>query len=291
MGSESDQFVNIVRQLVRELCPTILQAFRADTRAPITKTDGSLVTETDFLVERRFIRALTETFPKIALLGEEMSASASAIAKGNASGYYASVMASAHQIIIDPIDGTRNFVEGKSPFCIAAALTKRVDDGIWPEASVVAIPLEGVMYWCDETGVFQERIDSGEVVPVQRLAIPDARMSVSSKDRDWLASHGYTMKYRWLSSGASVHDFIGTALGRISASVVGHQRVWDLMAPLAIAERLGCVLRDIESGEIVSAVSVEALSPDLEQRPWGLTQKMIMLPLGFSVSEFLSAST
>jgi hypothetical protein len=63
------------------------------------------------------------------------------------------------------------------------------------------------------------------------------------------------------------------------------------MAPLAIAERLGCVLRDIESGEIVSAVSVEALSPDLEQRPWGLTQKMIMLPLGFSVSEFLSAST
>lgn len=277
----------MVRQLVRELCPTILESFRADSRAPSRKIDGSLVTETDCIVERRFIEVLSSAFPGVTVLGEEMAASAFCSAGGDARRYYASVMASQQHIIIDPIDGTRNFVEGKEPFCIAAALTKRVGEGIWPETGVVAIPVEGVMYWSDQNGVFRETIASGEVLRVERQMTPERRMSASSKDREWLFSHGYAMKYPWLSSGSSVHDFMSTAIGRISASVVGHQRVWDLMAPLALAERLGCVLRDLELDQVVSALNPDTLSIDLEGRPWGLTRKMMLLPGAMRTADFI----
>jgi fructose-1,6-bisphosphatase/inositol monophosphatase family enzyme len=287
VGPLSDHFVSVARELVRELCPPILESFRSDSRIPTKKIDGSFVTETDYLVERRFIEVLTNAFPGVALLGEEMAASACASSRGDVRGYYASVMASPQHIIIDPIDGTRNFVEGREPFCVAVALTKRVREGIWPEAGVVAIPAEGVMYWCNQSGVFQERIDSGEVERVERQLTPERRISASSKDREWLASRGYSMKYPWLSSGASVHDLTSTAIGRIRASVVGHQRVWDLMAPLAIAERLGCVLRDLEADEVVTAIGVDALSVDLERRPWGLTRKMMLVPGDMRVADFI----
>jgi fructose-1,6-bisphosphatase/inositol monophosphatase family enzyme len=287
VGPLSENFVSIARELVRELCPAIVKSFRADSRTPSKKIDGSFVTETDYIVERRFVDVLTNAFPGVTVLGEEMSASAFSSAGGDARGYYASVMASQQHIIIDPIDGTRNFVEGREPFCIAAALTKRVGEGIWPEAGVVAIPVEGVMYWCDQSGVFQETIASGEVLRVERQMIPERRMSASSKDREWLCSHGYAMKYPWLSSGSSVHDFMSTAIGRISASVVGHQRVWDLMAPLALAERLGCVLRDLESDQVVDSLTVDALSVDLECRPWGLTRKMMLVPRTVMIAEFI----
>ncbi len=285
--SLSSHFVSIVRQLVQELCPAIVESFRADVRAPSKKVDGSFVTETDYLVERRFIDVLTNVFPGVTLLGEEMAASAFSNTREDARGYYASVIASQQHIIIDPIDGTRNFVEGREPFCIAAALTKRVGEGIWPEAGVVAIPVEGVMYWCDQSGVFREKISTAQAVRIEREVAPELRISASSKDREWLASRGYIMKYPWLSSGASVHDFTSTAIGRISASVIGHQRIWDLMAPLALAQRLGCVLRDLESDQVVDAVTVDALSSDLECRPWGLARKMMLVHESQRIADFL----
>ncbi len=288
VSTSSNRFVDIVRQLVRELSPSIVTSFRAESRIPTRKIDGSFVTETDYFVERRFMDVLRSNFPGVALLGEEMAASASIDAQGDVTAYYSSVMTTPQQIIIDPIDGTRNFVEGREPFCIAAALTRKVDEGIWPETGIVAIPAEGVMYWSDESGVFQEMIESGEVMRVERQRVPERRISASSKDRQWIAAHGYTMKYPWLSSGASVHDFVSTAIGRISASFVGHQRIWDLMAPLALAQRLGCVLRDLESDQVITAVSVAALSVDLELRPWGLNRKMVLAPADMRVSEFLS---
>jgi hypothetical protein len=48
------------------------------------------------------------------------------------------------------------------------------------------------------------------------------------------------------------------------------------MAPLALAERLGCVLRDIQSGEKISSIGLDALSSDVEKRPWGLIRKMLL---------------
>jgi fructose-1,6-bisphosphatase/inositol monophosphatase family enzyme len=216
-----------------------------------------------------------------------MSASAALSGNGDAGAYYASFMSSPHQIIIDPIDGTKNFVEGKREFCIAAALTERVGEGIWPIAGVVAVPNTGMMYYTEEGSVREESVVGENSVIIERRELLEPLMSVSSKDRWWLETNGYSPVYPWISSGSSVYDFLGTCVGRLHGSVIGKQRLWDLMAPLALANNLGCVLRDLVTNERVTSITPGHLSPNLERRPWGLERKMVLLPAQTNLSDLV----
>lgn len=254
----------------------------------MTKSDGSFVTETDHAVEEIFTREFELAFPGVPVLGEERVAVAQAQGVNDAMEHYATFMTTAEQIVMDPIDGTKNFVEGRSEFCIAAALTRRSGTGIWPQAGLVAVPMAGVMYWCDERDVYREEISSGSATKVTRVASSEARFSVNSRDRAWLRENNYRTLAPWVSSGSSVHDFLGTALGELRGSLVSWQRLWDLMAPLAIAERLGCELRDFETGEIVSSVSPKDLSPEFSKRPWGFIRRMVIVPRGGEIKALIS---
>lgn len=284
------EFVESARQLVREVFPMVLAAVAAASREASSKSDGSLVTETDCAVEAHFTSALSRTFKGVPVLGEEMSASAFESAHGDTERYYAQFMSSPYQIIIDPIDGTKNFVEGRREFCIAAALTKRVRTGIWPVAGVVAVPNTGMMYYTDRDSVREESVITGSSAVVERHELPEPLISASSKDRWWLATHGYSLAQPWLSSGSSVHDFLGTCIGRLRGSVAGAQRLWDLMAPLALATPLGCVLRDLATGDLVTEIVPADLSTNLERRPWGLERRMVLLPSSSKVADLITSS-
>lgn len=290
MSDIREEFVNRVRQLVREVFPMVLRAVAAASREASAKADGSLVTETDCAVEAHFVKALESHFPGVAVLGEEMSASAHLSGHEDARAYYANFMSASHQIIIDPIDGTKNFVEGKREFCIAAALTARAGEGIWPIAGVVAVPNTGMMYYTDEGSVREESVLGENSAIIERCEAAESLMSASSKDRWWLATNGYSLAYPWISSGSSVHDFLGTCVGRLRGSVTGTQRLWDLMAPLALANNLGCVLRDLVTGECVTRITPEHLSPNLERRAWGLERKMVLLPARTSLPDLVRKS-
>ena len=287
MGAIREDFVSRVRGLVREVFPMVLQAVSAATRESSAKADGSLVTETDCAVEAHFVAALKRSFPDVPVLGEEMSAAAPVEAHGDAISYYKNFMSSPYQIIIDPIDGTKNFIEGRREFCIAAALTERVGDGIWPIAGVVAVPNAGTIYYTSDSSVQEESVDGEIARMVERRVPSDPIVSASSKDRWWLATNGYSLAFPWISSGSSVHDFLGTCVGRLSGSVAGAQRLWDLMAPLALASNLGCVLRDLRSGECVTRITPADLSDNLERRPWGLERRMVLLPAGSKLSDVI----
>ena len=282
-----DQFVEVCRRLIRDVMPMIMEAVSKSSRAACKKSDGSLVTSTDHAVEGYFVRELEKSFPDIAVLGEEM-VSAHSVAAEQVPHYYARFMEAPLHIIIDPIDGTKNFVEGRHEFCIAAALTKRVDHGVWPVAGIVAVPVAGVMYFSDSLGVFREDIHSGAREPIVRNASDEWCVSASSRDRWWLATHHYSLMHPWISSGSSVHDFLGTAIGTLCGSVIGSQRLWDLMAPLAIAERLGCRLLDLETGTPIHAVVPGDLSPELLRRPWGLMRRMALVPADLSIQDIVA---
>lgn len=288
MTSVESTFVSHTRHLVREVMPMILEAVAAESRQPLRKSDGTFVTAIDTAVEERFIKALREALPDIPILGEEEASHSPIEARDGAYDYYASFMNAPRQIVIDPIDGTRNFVEGKREFCIAAALTRAVGGGIWPTAGVVAIPVAGIMFWTDGSAVYRENLITGEADRLVQRLTSTPRVSANSADRSWLVANGFEIQLPWVSSGSSVHDFLGTALGDLCGSLVGKQRLWDLMAPLAIAERLGCELRDLISGELVTSIGPQDLSPDIAVRPWGIERKMVLLPMGGEVGSLFS---
>lgn len=261
----------------------ILEAVAAESRNPSRKSDGTFVTAVDTAVEERFITALRGALPDTPILGEEEASHSSVEARHGAHDYYTSFMSAPRQVVIDPIDGTRNFVEGKREFCVAVALTRSDGGGIWPIAGVVAIPIPGIMFWTEGPAVYRENLITGEVRRFERTLSSAPRVSANSADRAWLMANGFEIHSPWISSGSSVHDFLGTAIGELCGSLVGKQRLWDLMAPLAIAERLGCELRDLLSGELVTCIGPRDLSPDIAGRPWGLERKMVLLPKGGEV--------
>jgi len=281
-------FVTTMRALVREVMPTILQAVSAEARPPSLKPDGSFVTEIDTAVERHLSDGLGRLLPNVPILGEETATDGEHVRTESALEVYTAFLRAPSQIVIDPIDGTKNFVEGGKPFCIAAALAHAVNDGSWPAASVVALPMSDVMFWTEGDEVRREEIGSGAIEVVRRRAVAEGRMSVNSSDRGWLANNGFVMKLPWISSGSSVHDFMGTAVGDLRGSMVGKQRLWDLMAPLAIAERLGCTLRDLTSGEALSCIRPSDLSPNFVDRPWGIERKMVLAPRDTEVNSLIA---
>src|SRR5580698_6915388 len=89
-------------------------AIRPYFRAGVTadqKSDESPVTVADRLAEQTLRKILTERFPDFGILGEEFP-------DHNAGAKYVWV--------IDPIDGTRAFITGRTSFCILLGL---LEDG------------------------------------------------------------------------------------------------------------------------------------------------------------------
>lgn len=276
MTAEISTFIKTAQEVIKAVTPMVLAAAGRGGEAATKKRDGSLVTVTDQHVENRLIAALTEQFPASPVLGEEGAIDASEGGAKSAIELYSTFMGEPYQLIIDPIDGTRNFVEGSGEYCIAAALTERVEGGIWPVAAVIGIPRDRALYWCDEYRVYKQDLATGDTRIVSAVVDKAAPASVNSRDRAWLTNEGLKLVRPWVSSGSSIFDFLGTSLGRLCGSVIGSQRLWDLMPALAIANRLGLVLRDLRTGERISCIGPQDLSLDLVTRPWGIARRMLL---------------
>ncbi|NLF07036.1 MAG: inositol monophosphatase [Pirellulaceae bacterium] len=82
---------------------------RTETRE---KAPADLVTEADFAAQETVRRIVLEAFPDHALLGEESD------------GQSAAITTSSHRWIVDPLDGTTNFVHGVPHYCVSLALER-----------------------------------------------------------------------------------------------------------------------------------------------------------------------
>ncbi|HLL85459.1 MAG TPA: inositol monophosphatase family protein, partial [Longimicrobium sp.] len=85
------------------------------------KGRADLVTEVDEAVERLVTERIRERFPDDAVVGEELSSAA---------------VNSGRRWIVDPVDGTTNFVHGHPFVCVSIAFA----DGEGPAAAVVHAP-------------------------------------------------------------------------------------------------------------------------------------------------------
>ncbi|MEO0853581.1 MAG: inositol monophosphatase family protein, partial [Cyanobacteria bacterium J06648_11] len=133
-------FVEAIAQMADVSREIVKRAARQIAR-PITKTDGSPVTEFDREVERALRALVAKTFPEHGIIGEE----------------YGSEKADAEYVwIFDPIDGTKQFITGIPEFGTLIALAHR------------GVPILGVID-CPATG---DRFLGGLDVPATRNSQP-----------------------------------------------------------------------------------------------------------------------
>ncbi len=282
---EKDRFLTEVRAVVRGLAPQIVAAWKSAAKNPHTKGDGSFVTDTDHLVERELIACMQRIAPGVPVVAEEEISARSHVPTQTPEGYYGASLQHEHLIVIDPIDGTKNFVEGRPHFCVAVGLTARVGDGHWPIAGVVAVPAHDVMFWSDGTQVIRESLSSGATEAVRRQSATSKIIFANSHEKRWLEQTQRVLRGERRSYSASVYDILATALGENHAALLGSQRVWDVVAPLALALPLGLSVNDAETGEVITALCTTDFSQDIEKRPWRLTRKMVLVPQGVSVAD------
>ena len=137
--------------------------FRAHDLRVETKPDLTLVSDADREAEELVRSQLKRTRPRDAVIGEEMPTTGS----------------SSRQWVVDPIDGTHNFVRGVPVWATLIAL---VDDGV-PVVGLVAAPALGRRWWAATgSGAWAGRsITSASPIHVSEVtSVSDASMSISS---------------------------------------------------------------------------------------------------------------
>lgn len=147
------------------------------------KKDHSPVTAADEEVEEYILRHLGEVAPGIPVIAEE-SAAAGKLADISAGTF----------LLVDPLDGTREFIGRNGEFTVNIAL---VEQGA-PVAGVVFAPAIDRLFWGSRAGAF-EISSGGEAKPLKtRTPAPSALKAVASRShRDagtdlFLQRHGVT---------------------------------------------------------------------------------------------------
>jgi 3'(2'), 5'-bisphosphate nucleotidase len=145
------------------------------TMASSGKADGSPVTEADLAADRVIAEGLARLLPEVETLSEERS-------------HLARLPATSSFFLIDPLDGTKEFLAGRGEFTVNLAL---VTDGA-PLLGIVGAPALGLL-WRGLVGRGAERLTmtSGAAVP---MAQPIHTRSLPPPGSPWIAavsrSHG-----------------------------------------------------------------------------------------------------
>jgi histidinol-phosphatase len=137
--------------------------FRAEDLRVETKPDLTLVSDADRDAEELIRGQLKRTRPRDAVIGEEFAPTGS----------------SNRQWVVDPIDGTHNFVRGVPVWATLIAL---VDDGV-PVIGLVAAPALGRRWWAAlGSGAWAGRsLTSARQIHVSKVSrVEDASISCSS---------------------------------------------------------------------------------------------------------------
>ena len=132
-------------ELAQQAGDKILEVYNRDDFSVQEKADKSPLTAADLAAHHAILAGLTELTPEIPVLSEE-----------SASLPYTERAAWYRYWLVDPLDGTREFIKRNGEFTVNIAL---IEDGV-PILSVVHVPVTGVSYLaCRGLGAFKQATD------------------------------------------------------------------------------------------------------------------------------------
>lgn len=179
-----EELTRVMRKLSLEAGDKIMEIYNSDDFDVKSKSDNSPVTAADEAADALISAGLRAAFPDMPLVTEEQADSHDITAKTF--------------LIVDPLDGTKEFVHRRGDFTVNIAL---VEDGV-PTRGVVYAPAKDRMFYTDGEGGSVEEMGPfdkdtvGEVKPI-RVADSDnaSLMVVASKSHRDQATDDYIGKY------------------------------------------------------------------------------------------------
>jgi myo-inositol-1(or 4)-monophosphatase len=225
------------------------------------KQQNDFVTRVDHAAEEAILEIVRTSYPDHAVLAEESGAAAGA---------------AEYQWIIDPLDGTTNFIHGFPQYCVSIAIRHR---------DVLA---HGVIYDPNRNELFTASKGRGAYLNDRRIRVSkclrlgDALIGTGFPFREGARIDLYTNQLKNLMqktagvrrAGAAALDLAYVACGRLDAFWELGLSPWDMAAGALLIQEAGGLVGDLngesgflESGEVACATPkifptlLEALRP------------------------------
>ncbi|HAQ36218.1 MAG: 3'(2'),5'-bisphosphate nucleotidase [Maricaulis sp.] len=230
-AAEPDQIALALAQICSQAGVAVMDVYESDFAAR-AKTDRSPVTDADERAEAIILEALDAVFPGIPVLAEEQ------FEKGNCPD------TEDHFFLVDPVDGTREFVNKNGEFTVNIALIAHRR----PMAGCVFAPALKRLYCGGETA-YAGPVSSGDdvtadfLVPIRGREIPSdqlvavmSRSHLDEQTKAWAEAAGVTDA---VSAGSSL-KFCLLAEGRADVYPrFGPTMEWDTAAGHAVLNAAG----------------------------------------------------
>ena len=225
-----------------------------------TKAGEEPVTVADREVDAFLVDGLSSAFPDDVILAEESGVRAahpSAIGDQDATSRPSfddsSKLRSSHHVsprrwCVDPIDGTREFIEGIDEFAVMVGLAEEKTAVL----GIVLLPARGLLYWGGPgIGAFRQVLPNGEaeVIRVSATSEPSRMtMAVSRSHRSEAVDEaakklGVTNEVRSGSVGVKL-GMVASAQADLYLHPASGTRLWDACAPDALIRGAGGLMTD-----------------------------------------------
>lgn len=233
----NDPLINIAIEAARAAGNTVMKALqRLDTVKTTEKSPNNYVTNIDLRVEQDIITHIRKAYPTHGILGEE---------SGETAG-------DDYQWIIDPIDGTRNFIHGFPHFAISIAITykNKIE--------------HGVIYDPVRQELFSASRGKGAKLNDRRI-----RVSARKNLEECLLGTGFAYRHQDKKNivptkilnavlpicgdirraGAATLDLAYVACGRFDGFWELGLNIWDIAAGILLVKEAGGIVCDPYGGE------------------------------------------
>ncbi|MGP3970290.1 histidinol-phosphatase [Streptomyces sp. 6N223] len=196
-----------------------------------TKPDMTPVSEADKAAEDLIRSSLQRARPRDAVLGEEFGS------EGHGP----------RRWVIDPIDGTSNYVRGVPVWATLIALTERAERGDQPVVGVVSAPALGRRWWALKGGgAYTGRsLYSATRLKVSDVArLEDSSFSYSSlsgwEERGLLSGFLDLARACWRTRAyGDFWSYMMVAEGVVDVCAEPELSLWDMAAPAVVVEEAG----------------------------------------------------
>jgi myo-inositol-1(or 4)-monophosphatase len=248
---DKDNLLSVAHEAA-DLARRILRSRTADTVA--FKAERDPVTDVDLYVEQSVRELLKRHAPEIGFHGEETASH---------------TLDDDLSWVLDPIDGTANFMHGIPLVAVSLALVRR---GV-TEVAVIDLPMLDARYHA-VLGRGAER--DGQTIHASGCSrLPDAIVSIGdyatgqgsaerNAPRHKLTSDLAAQAQRVRMLGTAAIDLVWVAEGLLDASVMLSNKPWDTAAGVLIAREAGAAVNDADGRpHTLSSTATVASAPGL----------------------------
>jgi fructose-1,6-bisphosphatase/inositol monophosphatase family enzyme len=229
--------LQFVIELAREAGTLVMEHYGKVDR--LLKRNDEAVTDADRASQRLIVAGLRRRFPTDGIIGEENdTGDAITFEVRNPAG---------RNWVIDPIDGTNNFIAGLGIFAVCIGLLE------------AGKPVLGVVYDVAADRVYAAAAGQGAWLGTQRLKVLDTPLGDKTMlmlTSNLLGKDGKAPAYarRWLDQtnwkirmlGAACVEAMHVAAGVAHAAVTLNGKLWDIAASAAIVLEAGGIITDPE---------------------------------------------